>query len=164
MTPERYSLERIRVERACAADAEAIAALVRQARINPTSLNWRNFVVARDPDGGLVACGQIRNAPFTRGREMKSLVVLPGYRDGRLSRAILRELIEGETGVVWGTCVATLAPYYTRFGCDIVPKREIPLYYRLMGKVAARVHRKRTGRDLPEMVVLRWHGPYTRGK
>jgi N-acetylglutamate synthase-like GNAT family acetyltransferase len=164
MPLERYSLERISVERACADDAEAITALVRQARINPTSLDWRNFVVARHPDHGLVACGQIRNAPLTRGREVKSLVVLPEYRDGRLSRAILRELIEGECGVVWGTCVASLAPYYTRFGCEIVPKHETPLYYRLMSRVAARVHRKRTGRDLPEMVVLRWHGPYTPGK
>ena len=160
MAPERYSLERIAVERACAADAEAIATLVRQARINPTSLDWRNFVVARDQDNGLVGCGQMRNAPFTRGREVKSLVVLPGYRDGRLSRAILRALIEDEHGVVWGTCVATLAPYYTRFGCEIVPMRESPLYYRLMSKIAARVHRKRTGYDLPEMVVLRWQGPY----
>lgn len=164
MAPARYSMERISVERACAADAEGIAALVRQARINPTSLHWQNFVVARDAERGLVGCGQIRSAPFTRGREVKSLVVLPEYRDGRLSRAILRGLIEGERGVVWGTCVAGLAPYYTRFGCEIVPARKAPLYYRLMGRVAARVHRKRTGRELPEMVVLRWHGPYTPGK
>ena len=159
MPPESYPMERITVERATEADAEGITELVRQARINPTSLDWHNFVVARDAKRGLVGCGQVRNAPLTRGRELKSLVVLPGYRDGRLSRAMLRKLIEGERGVIWGTCVATLAPYYVRFGCEVVPKREVPLYYRVMGKVAARVHRKRTGRELPEMVVLRWHTP-----
>lgn len=148
-------MDDIRIERATEADADAIAQLVREARINPTSLDWRNFVVARHPLHGLVGCGQIRNAPFGTGRELKSLVVLPAYRDGRLARALLRQLIATERGVVWGTCLESLAPYYLRFGCEIPPPRQVPVYYRLMGRVAALVHRSATG-HAPRMVVLRY--------
>jgi N-acetylglutamate synthase-like GNAT family acetyltransferase len=153
-------ITRVVVERAVESDAAGIEALVRGARINPTSLHWRNFVVARHPDHGLVGCGQIRDTPFTRGaRELKSLVVLPEYRDGRVARDMMRALVEGERGPIYGTCVERLAPYYARLGCEIVPKREVPLYYRLMSRVAARVHRKRTGREAPAMVVLRYTPP-----
>lgn len=147
------------VERATEPDADGIEALVRGARINPTALDWHNFVVARLPERGLIGCGQIRKTPFSRTRELKSLVVLSEYRDGRVARALLRALIEGERGPVYGTCVHGLARYYVRLGCEIVPKRDIPLYYRLMAPVAARVHRKRTGREAPEMVVLRYTPP-----
>lgn len=156
------ALASVVIERACEADAAGIEALVRGARINPTSLDWHNFVVARHPERGLVGCGQVRNTPFSKARELKSLVVLPEFRDGRLARALLRALIESERGTVYGTCVESLARYYVRLGCEVVPKREIPLYYRLMSRVAARVHRAHTGREAPAMVVLRYTPPSAR--
>lgn len=149
--------EGVRIERACEADAEEIARIVREARINPTSLNWRNFVVARHPEAGLVGCGQVRTVPLSTRRELKSLVVTPRLRDGRVARAMLLALIEGERGAIWGTCVESLAPYYRRLGCEIVPAREVPLYYRLMRCVAARVHRSAHG-HMPPMVVMRYSG------
>ena len=145
----------ITVERATAEDASGIETLVREARINPTSLHWQNFCVARHVTLGLVGCGQIRDAPFGTGRELKSLVVRREFRNGAVARALLRKLMENERGVVWGTCLEALAPYYLRLGCEIPPRREVPLYYRVMGAVAARIHRRRTG-QAPKMVVMRY--------
>lgn len=162
MTTERERIlgalpEGITVERACAADAEDIVRLVREARINPTSLDWHNFAVARHPEAGVVGCGQIRTIPLSTRRELKSLVVRPGFRDGRVARALLLALIENERGTVWGTCVESLAPYYLRLGGEIVAPKDVPLYYRLMRRVAARVHHSAHG-QMPPMVVMRYRG------
>lgn len=152
MSPE---LAELVIEPAREADADAIQALVRQARINPTSLDWRNFLVARCPDGDLAGCGQIRDMPMRGGREVKSLVVRPEYRDGRLARALLRALAEGETGVIWGTCSPSLARYYQRLGCEMPLKREIPRYYTVMGVGVALMRILTRGR-MPKMVALRF--------
>ncbi len=157
------SMTGVVIERATADDDEAIRELISEGRVNPTSLDWHNFVVARHAEKGLVGCAQIRNAPWGAGREVKSVVVREGFRDGAVSRAMLRHLIAGEHEVIWGTCAETLAPYYLRFGCEIVRRGEVPLYYRVMGPVAAGIHRLVRGKRAPAMVVLRFRPPAAPG-
>lgn len=157
------SMTGVMIEHATADDDAAIRELVREGRVNPTSLDWHNFVVARHPNKGLVGCAQIRNAPWGAGREIKSVVVRQGFRDGAVSRAMLRRLIADEHEVIWGTCARSLAPYYVRFGCEIVRPLQVPLYYRVMGAAAAVIHRIVRGKRAPAMVVLRFRPPAAPG-
>jgi hypothetical protein len=41
-------------------EAGEIRRMVYTARINPMGLDWRRFVVAVDPDGRLIGCGQVK--------------------------------------------------------------------------------------------------------
>ena len=78
---------------ATAKDSGPIRRLIHaQPRMNPTGLDWRNFVVAVAPDGRLAGCVQLRpSGPGTV--ELGSLVVDAAVRGhgiaGRLTAAIL---------------------------------------------------------------------------
>ena len=75
-----HAPEALAIRPAAADEAEAIRRLVRaQPRMNPTGLDWRNFVVAVRPDGRLAGCVQLR--PAGAGAvELGSLVVAPAER------------------------------------------------------------------------------------
>ena len=97
-----HAPEALAIRPAAADEAEAIRRLVRaQPRMNPTGLDWRNFVVVVRPDGRLAGCVQLR--PAGAGAvELGSLVVAPAERGkglaGRLIAAVLASvLVQGTT-------------------------------------------------------------------
>lgn len=148
------SLPEVIIESARADDMPSIRALIKEGRINPTSLEWRNFVVARHPHEGVIGCGQTRDAPFGSGRELKSLVVRKDYRGRGVANAIIHALEEREHGIVWGTCDVAMVPFYIRLGCEMPGSDETPGYYRFLRRVGALLHILTFGRS-PRVAVLR---------
>jgi len=127
--PQRgaYSLRPAR-----AGDQAPIRRLVYQARLNPRRLDWCRFVVAVDAHDRIVGCGQIK--PHRDGsRELASIVVHPGWREGGVASALLAHLLR--TGPpLWLVCRARLAPFYQRFGFRevLVPTASSPHFRRIL--------------------------------
>ncbi len=105
-----------------------IRKIVRAARINPISLNWKRFVVA-DDDGQIVGVGQIK--PHGDGsRELASIAVIPQRQQRGIGSKIIRALLEKENGTLYLTCRNELETYYTRFGFRRIGPDEMPTYFR----------------------------------
>lgn len=111
------------LRRAQAADAAAIRALVRAARLDPTQLRWPQFWVITHA-GRLIACGQLRR--FPGAQELGSLVVDPAWRGQGLGGVLIRRLIQSARRPLFLECQAGLAPYYQRFGFVLVSWRTAP--------------------------------------
>ena len=94
-------------------DAGTIRRLVRSARLDPTSLDWPNFLVA-ELDGRTVGIGQVK--PYPSARELGSLVVLKTYRGRGIGAAIVRALIERERRDLFLFSRDALESYYAQFG------------------------------------------------
>jgi amino-acid N-acetyltransferase len=106
--PESLFIRPARLE-----DAATIKRLVRGAGLDPTSLEWQNFLVA-ERGGKAIGVGQVK--PYREGRELGSLVVLKPYRGQGVGAAIVQALIEREPGELFLLCRDRLESYYARFG------------------------------------------------
>jgi N-acetylglutamate synthase-like GNAT family acetyltransferase len=110
------------------ADQATIRRLIREAGINPMSLDWPNFVVA-DDDGAIVGVGQIK-AHRDGSRELASIAVVPARQGQGIARALIETLLAREPGVVlYLTCRRELEGLYRRFGFRTVKRAEYPPYY-----------------------------------
>jgi N-acetylglutamate synthase-like GNAT family acetyltransferase len=103
------------VRAATAADAAAIRALVRGApRMNPTGLDWPNFVVAEE-GGAVVGTAQLR--PAGRGAaELGSLVVRGDLRGRGLGGRLVEAALARAEGRVLVVVAAAHAGFYRRRG------------------------------------------------
>jgi amino-acid N-acetyltransferase len=109
-------------------DQPKIRNLVWDARLNPTGLDWRRFIVAVDEYGEVIGCAQIK--PHRDGTyEMASLVVSPGFQNRGVARMILDRLIQDHHGDLYLMCRASLAPFYQKFGFRAVSEPEMPHYF-----------------------------------
>ena len=111
------------------ADFPAIRKLVWAARLNPTGLAWRRFLIAVNSTGDLIACGQV-NPHFDGSRELASIVVARAWRNQGVARALITRLLQCETGAVYLTCRAELSAFYQRFGFRRLDQPEMPAYFR----------------------------------
>jgi N-acetylglutamate synthase-like GNAT family acetyltransferase len=109
-------------------DQPTIRRLIREANINPMSLDWPNFVVA-DDDGAIVGVGQVK----THGdgsRELASIAVVPARQGQGIARALIETLLAREPGVVlYLTCRRELEGLYQRFGFRTLERAEYPPYF-----------------------------------
>jgi len=95
------------------ADAGTIRKLIVDERLDPTSLDWRHFMVAEEDDR-IVGIAQVKPLPGVN--EFGSLVVLPAYR-GRGIAARLIQALEAQAGrPLYLVCRDRMEPYYNRFG------------------------------------------------
>ncbi len=134
-----------------AEDQAAIRQIVREARINPTGLDWRRFVVAED-DGQIVATGQIK--PHRDGsRELASIATRPAYQRRGLASALIRGLLADCAPPLYLVCAAHNAGFYPRFGFRPIPPGEMPPYFRRMHRLINLLAGAR-----PRLVVMRWDG------
>lgn len=101
------------------ADARLIKHMVRRAGINPLGLHWSRFTVAVDGRGQVVGCVQIK-PHGTHVRELASLVVARPWRRKGVGTALVEEVKARSGGDLWLMCRNDLAPYYARFGFEIV--------------------------------------------
>jgi len=125
---------------ATAADDTTIRRMVRAARLDPTSLHWRNFLVA-EQDGKLIGVGQIK--PHPGCQELGSLVVLPAYRGQGVADALIAGLEVRAGRPLYLFCQDNMTAYYGRFGYQLIRywdapwflklKMLIPLAFRLFG-------------------------------
>lgn len=115
----------INTRMATAQDHAQILRMIAAARLDPTSLKWRNFLLAHDADtGALIGCAQIKR--YRDCSEFGSLVVLPAYRNRGIGGRLLRELLQGERGPVYLVCRDRMGAYYERFGFRTITLSESP--------------------------------------
>ncbi len=140
---------------ATAADQPAIRALVLAARLNPTGLDWRRFLVAVDPEAGARIVGVAQVKPHRDGsRELASLAVVPGRQGAGIGAALVRALLARETGPLYLMCAGPLAGYYTRFGFRHVGPAALPPYFRRVHR-AARIAGATVFRGLGDLAIMR---------
>ncbi len=123
------------IRSATAADSDKIRALVRAARINPTSLDWKRFIVAQTFDGETIGCGQLK--PHREGYlELASIVVAPIWRKRGVATAMINHMLEKNPGQIYLMCRSGLGPFYERFGFEGVQQADMPRYFRRISRLA----------------------------
>ena len=121
------------LRKATRSDQAAIRHLIRSARINPTGLDWRRFLVAVDDTNRLIGCGQIK--PHDNHTcELASIAVQPAYRRQGVARTLIENLLK-EREVpgceVYLTCRAELEPFYRKFGFERATGK-LPAYFSMV--------------------------------
>jgi amino-acid N-acetyltransferase len=109
-------------------DQPTIRRFIKDARLNPMSLNWPNFVVAEE-DGAVVGVGQVK-AHGDGSRELASIVVVPLRQSHGIGSAVIRTLLARNPGAVLHlTCRRELQGYYERFGFRRLDQADYPPYF-----------------------------------
>ena len=118
----------IHLRDATAADDATIKRLIRQARLDPTSLQWSHFMVA-ERDGRIVGLGQVK--PYTGCNEIGSLLTLPRYRGlGIASR--LMDALEARAGMpLYLLCLQKMVPFYEQHGYVTISWWQAPAFLKL---------------------------------
>jgi len=118
------------IRQATEQDQRTIRRIVREAKINPSNLNWPNFMVA-EQDGELVGTSQVK--PHWDGsRELASIAVLPPLQGMGIGTKLIRAQLVRERGVLHLTCRKHMQGYYERFGFSLVSRVEYPPYFARM--------------------------------
>ena len=112
------------VRPATESDQEEISALVRGARLNPSSLRWERFVVAEGEDG-IAGIAQVR-IHRDGARELASMVVRDELRDRGIATALVDELLAAERGAVYVLVDEPYAKHFARWGFGPVPMSGLP--------------------------------------
>ena len=109
-------------------DREVIRKMVFKERLDPTSLNWRHFLVAED-ENQVVGIGQIKEYPGCQ--ELGSLVVHPAYRAQGVG-AQLMDALENKAGrPLYLLCESKMEGYYVRFGYETITWWQSPLFLKI---------------------------------
>lgn len=138
-----------------AADETTIRRLIREAHINPMGVHGERFVVIESPEGGVIACGQVK--PHRDGtRELASLVVDRAWRGRGLARRIVAHLLEAHPGDMYLMCASNLELFYEKFGFREVEDASLPRYFRRM-KALVRLPERFAGFKL--LIMVREGGP-----
>jgi amino-acid N-acetyltransferase len=116
------------IRRAAAADQLAIRAIVGTAGLDPSKLDWPNFVLA-EADGQIAAIGQIR--PHRNCPELGSIVTVPEYRGQGIAARIIKTLLHERTDTIYLECAGRMTTFYTRFGFQEIPWQQAPMPLRL---------------------------------
>lgn len=145
------------------ADAAAIRAIIRRARLNPLGLRWRRFLVA-DAQGRVVGTGQIK--PHGDGsRELASIAVVPDFQRRGIAHQIITALLAGEAGALYLTCQDRMEGFYARYGFRRIGRAAMTPYFRRLARAAALIIG--VGRlfapDTPAMIVMRRDSPPATG-
>jgi N-acetylglutamate synthase-like GNAT family acetyltransferase len=127
----------ILIRPAIAQDEPAIRALVHSERLNPSGLDWPNFVVAADTHG-IVGAVQLRHHA-DGSRELGSLVVAEVARRRGIATRLIDTLLAHEPGRVQMITDATFAARYARWGFTPIAPRQASRCVRLnhrLGRLA----------------------------
>ncbi len=137
------------------ADQSTIKRIIRDAGINPMSLDWQRFLIAEDNDA-IIGIGQVK--PHGDGsRELASLAVIPERRGQGIASEIIRALLANENSDVYLTCRAQLESFYNRFDFRKIGREEMTPYFRRIHRIGnffARLART-------EMLVMKRNGRRT---
>jgi len=115
---------RVTVRKAGQEDQAAIAALVRQARLNPRDLAWARFVVA-ETDQEIVGVAQVRLHP-DGAHELASLVVQASLRGQGIATALIDALLAEKYGEVYTLIDRRFGPHFERWGFRAVDPGQLP--------------------------------------
>lgn len=120
-------------------DFPAIKALIYETGINPLSLDWRRFQVAKTVEGRFIGCGQLK--PHGDGSvELASIAVVPEWRRRGVASAIIQTLMAAAPRPLYLTCLSNMGPFYEKFGFHTVSGAALPKYFRRLSTVAGLVN------------------------
>ncbi len=145
----------VEIRSATADDQEAIVSLVRSERLNPTALNWANFVVAVS-NRELVGAAQIRQHK-DGSRELGSLVVHRLWRGQGVASRLIETLLASEQGRVLTITGQTRAAYFARWGFRPIEKSRAPAAIRFhynVGSIGGGLFSLFQGRSPNRLVIL----------
>lgn len=136
------------------ADFQTIKTMIRKARINPTSLDWRRFTIAeskpvesKDGRSELIGCVQLKTVAGGLA-EMASLVVRPDFRGQGVARKLIEHILTESPRPLYLTCRSGLGIFYEKFGFRTLDPDEMPRYYlrlqRLIGALTQLTQRNET--------------------
>lgn len=133
MTRMPDSKPQLTIRPAAAADAAQIKRMIRAERLDPTSLDWRHFLVAEVPaEGGsaaIIGIGQVKEYPGCL--ELGSLVVLPEYRGQGIAAALIKALEARGGRPLYLLCRSEMEGFYQRFGYQTISFWQAPLVLKL---------------------------------
>jgi amino-acid N-acetyltransferase len=109
-------------------DQQTIKRVVRAARLDPTALDWRHFMIA-EIDGRVVGIGQIKELPGCQ--ELGSLVVLPAHRGQGIAAQLIQALESRAGRPLYLMCHDRMEGYYVRFGYKVIGFWQAPWFLRL---------------------------------
>jgi N-acetylglutamate synthase-like GNAT family acetyltransferase len=118
----------VSIRPATEADQDAIAGLIREARLNPRDLDWHRFLVA-DAGAGVVGCAQVRI--HSRGtRELASVAATPDRQRSGIGGRLVESILAQEPGVVFLMTRRETEGYFVRFGFRRVAAADAPSDFR----------------------------------
>ena len=98
--------------------------MVRRARLNPSGLQWEQFVIG-ERDNRAVGVAQLRRYPDGT-KELASLVVEPGAREHGIATQMVDALLTGETAAVYTLIDRRFVDHFARWGFRQVGPGELP--------------------------------------
>lgn len=104
-------------------DAAWIRSWIYREHLDPTSLKWRNFLIA-EWQGERAAIGQIKR--FRDCDELGSLVTAPHLRGKGIAAELIAALEQQARRPLYLVCRSTMEPYYLRFGFRTIGWRNAP--------------------------------------
>jgi N-acetylglutamate synthase-like GNAT family acetyltransferase len=136
------------LRKALKSEADQISHLINLVGINPSGLDWKRFVVAIDPGGKIIGCGQLK--PHGGDiLELASIGVLPEHRGRGVARAIIEELLRESHRPLYLMCMAHNGPMYEKFGFQDIAPEQMPRYFQRIHKLFGLAHvLTRTGEEL----------------
>ena len=139
---------------ATAADSTMIKRTVRQARLDRTGLDWRNFKIAElVKNGDMIGFCQVRR--YASVRELGSLYVRKTFRGQAIGGALIRACLAEQSPPVHLECVEARQSYYEHFGFRRIPKRQAPLALALKSSIGATLAWLVLRQTI---IVMRWEG------
>jgi N-acetylglutamate synthase-like GNAT family acetyltransferase len=122
------------------ADFSAIKRLVFETGINPMSLKWERFYVAKSTaDHIFIGCGQLK--PHGDGTvELASIATVKTWRNKGVASAMVQKLMEIGPRPLYLTCVSTMGPFYEKFGFRSLEYNALPKYFRRLSNLAGFVN------------------------
>jgi N-acetylglutamate synthase-like GNAT family acetyltransferase len=115
------------------ADFPAIKALIKEAHINPTRLDWRRFTIAVLGED-VIGCIQLKPVSGDL-MELASLVGHPSHRHQGIARALIEHLLSDAPRPIYLTCRSGLEEFYEKFGFQKLDVEDMPAYYRRMKRL-----------------------------
>ncbi len=115
----------IHIREATIDDDPIIKQMIREARLDPTSLKWERFLIA-EHEGEIVGIGQIKQ--YLGCEELGSLVTKKGYRGQGIGGKLIAALEARAGRPLHLLCGAHNETYYLRFGYETISWWDAPAF------------------------------------
>ncbi|MFN8527744.1 MAG: GNAT family N-acetyltransferase [Anaerolineae bacterium] len=108
-------------------EAGTIKGMIFKEGLDPTTLQWENFLVA-EQNGQIIGLGQVKR--YGGLQEIGSLVVKKEHRGQGIAAQLIAALEATADRPLYLSCVEKMRPYYERFGYREIPIEETPRAFR----------------------------------
>jgi N-acetylglutamate synthase-like GNAT family acetyltransferase len=115
-------------------DIDNIKELIIRSKLNPTSLDWRNFLIAESFEGDFVGCGQIKSHA-DGSKELASLAVREPYRGQGIGKSLIEVLISQNPETLHLMCQSSMGSLYEIYDFEIIETNEMPTYFRRVSQL-----------------------------